>query len=181
MRQITQKELREACNELHTIAEKTRLAQELISGSIDPLIYKNYCFQLYLIADAIERKINLDTALARRVELVKDVAECPPGSVSVCAATIEYVGYLDQMYSPSLTGWFKGHIYAHYLGWLYGGQMISKNLSLPKHHLRFDNVKGCVDLVRNEILDQLHEHDANEAKVAFSYIIKIYDELYKSP
>jgi hypothetical protein len=179
MESITQKDLRDACTELHTHAEKTRLAQELIAGTIDPMVYKNYCYQLYLIADVIESRIQMPNDLYRRHSLVMDIAECPSGPVTACPATIEYAKYLSNHYNPQLHGQLKGHIYAHYLGWLYGGQMIAKRLDLPKNHLRFNDVKACVDHVRSVQLTMIFDRDAEEAKKAFAYIIRIYQELYE--
>jgi len=179
MESITQKDLRDACTELHTHAEKTRLAQELIAGTIDPMVYKNYCYQLYLIADVIESRIQMPNDLYRRHSLVMDIAECPSGPVTACPATIEYAKYLSNHYNPQLHGRLKGHIYAHYLGWLYGGQMIAKRLDLPKNHLRFNDVKACVDHVRSVQLTMIFDRDAEEAKKAFAYIIRIYQELYE--
>lgn len=181
MESITQQDLRQACAELHKQAETTQVAQELISGTMDPLVYKNYCYQLYLIADAIERKMDLPAGLQRRNLLVQDIAECPTGPVRACPSTIEYVGYLSRMFNPRLHGQMKGHIYTHYLGWLYGGQMIAKKLVLPKNHLRFENPKDCVDYVRTVILGLIFDRDAEEAKKAFEYSIRIYQELHELP
>ena len=179
MESITQQQLRESCRELHDVAEKTRLAQELINGSIDPFIYKNYCYQLWFIADAVEARITMPTDLQRRHKLIMDIAECPSGPITACPSTIEYARYLSSHYQPQLHGQLKGHVYANYLGWLYGGQMIAKVLNLPKHHLRFENVKTCVDHLRNVQLNMIFDRDAEEAKKAFEYIIRIYGELYE--
>jgi len=176
---ITQQELRLAVSDLHDKAETTRLAKALISGNVDPDIYKNYCYQLYLIADAIESNIQLAEPLRRKNALVYDIAESPSGPVKACSSTIEYVDYLSSQYKPELHGQFKGHIYTHYLGWLYGGQMMAKNINLPKHHLKFDNVKNCVEYVRNTVLVYLSNRDIEEARKAFEYTIKIYQELYE--
>jgi heme oxygenase len=179
MESITQRDLRDACADLHNQAETTKLAQELINGTINPMIYKNYCYQLYLIAAVIEAKMNFIQDLCRRDLLVMDVAECPSGAITACPSTIEYVAYLSTQFNPQLHGQLKGHIYAHYLGWLYGGQLIAKRLDLPKHHLKFNNVKACVDYVRNVQLGMIFDRDADEAKKAFEYTIKIYKELYE--
>lgn len=177
---MDQKELKEACGLLHSDAEKTRLAQELISGSVDPLVYKNYCYQLYLIADMIESRITMIDDLYRRHLLVQDIAKGPGMEVRTCPSTREYVSYLSRQFDPQRNGQFKGHIYTHYLGWLYGGQMIAKKLSfLPKDHLRFQDPKRCISFIRNEILTDLSERDAEEARMAFGYSIKIYKELYE--
>ena len=179
MESITQKDLRDACAALHEEAEKTQLAQDLIAGNMDPARYSNYCYQLYLIADMIESQIVMADDLYRRYSLVRDIALGPSVDVKACPSTIDYVSYLSRQYDPQKNGQYKGHIYTHYLGWLYGGQMISKNLTLPKHHLRFNNVKACVDHVRNDLLGLVFDRDADEAKLAFTYTIRIYQELYE--
>jgi len=179
MTTITQQELREAVQDLHAQAEQTQLAKDLISGNLDPFIYKNYCYQLFLIADAIESKLRLPENLRRKYTLVSDIAESPSGPVSACPSTIEYTNYLYSQYKPELHGQFKGHVYTHYLGWLYGGQLIAKTLNLPKNHLKFDNVKECVSYIRNTVLVYLSQYDVTEARKAFDYTIKIYQELYE--
>jgi heme oxygenase len=180
MESITQTDLKNACAELHKQAEQTRLAQELINGTVDQLIYKNYCYQLYLIADAIESQIKFIPELNRRHLLVQDIGKCPGSTVQACPSTIDYVNHMSRFYQARVHGQLKGHIYTHYLGWLYGGQMIAKSLPhVPKDHLKFDNVKACVDYVRKTILGMVFDRDAEEAKVAFEYSIKIYNELYE--
>jgi len=179
MEMITQQELRTAVKDLHDMAEKTKLAGDLMSGKIDPLVYKNYCYQLYLIADVIESNVRLPVGLRRKLLLIDDMVDLPSGAVQACPSTIEYVDYLSRQYKPELHGQYKGHIYTHYLGWLYGGQMIAKNISLPTHHLKFDNVKACVDYVRDKVLVYLTDYDKTEARKAFEYTLKIYQELYE--
>lgn len=180
MESITQQDLKAACADLHKQAEQTRLAQELINATIDPLIYKNYCYQLYLIADAIESQRNLPEDLHRRHLLVQDIARGPGSTVVACPSTIEYVKDLRSHYHPHIHEKLNGHIYTHYLGWLYGGQMIAKKLKfLPKCHLEFQNPKSCVDYIRNTLLCLTWDRDATEAKKAFEYSIRIYNELYE--
>jgi heme oxygenase len=173
---IDQKQLRAAVHELHEQAEKTKIAQSLINGTINPKKYKSLCFQLYLIADHIERTINLPSTLQRRIQFVKDVADGPPCPVNACFSTNNYLTYLAGLGKD-----LKGHLYAHYLGWLYGGQMIAKKLDLPKNHLVFENVKESVDYMRNSLLIDLNSDDAEEAKRAFEFIIAIYQEVDELP
>lgn len=179
MESISKQQLKESCAELHTKAENTRLTRELMSGSMDPLIYKSYCYQLYLIADAIESKVQLPVDLQRRHLLVQDVAAGPGCAVKACKSTLEYTHHIRSQFLPHMHGQLNGHIYAHYLGWLYGGQMIAKKLSfLPKKHLEFKDPKANIDYVRNVILGMVWDRDALEAQKAFEYTIRIYDEIY---
>ena len=179
MEMITQHDIRLAVKDLHDSAEQTKLAKDLMSGNIDPIVYKNYCYQLYLIADVIESNVRLPPSLCRKLLLIDDMLELPSGTVKACPSTIEYVDYLSRQYKPALQGQSKGHIYTHYLGWLYGGQMIAKNITLPTNHLKFDNVKTCVNHIRDKILVYLTDYDKIEARKAFEYTIKIYQELYE--
>jgi heme oxygenase len=177
---ITQQELRASVQDLHSQAEKTKLSQDLINGSIDAQIYKNMCYQMWLITDAIEGHLTrMDPQITRRHQFVQDIAECPAGTVNVCPSTKEYVTYIREMYFPFATGQLRGVLYTFYLGWLYGGQMIAKKLTLPKHHLEFTNVKWCVDYMRNQILVNLTDRDGDEARRAFETTIQIYRELYE--
>ena len=175
MTAITQQELRSLCQEQHTLAEHTIVAQGLIDGSINPVTYKNLCYQLYLIADVIETKVSFaeHPDLYRKNQFIHDIAESPTGKLQTCSSTEEYVAYIKNLDSTQL----KGHIYANYLGWLYGGQLIAKKLNRPINHLKFENVKSTVDYVRQHILNDLSSEDGAEAVTAFKNIIAIYEEL----
>lgn len=179
MQSITHQDLRQAVDALHKEAETTQLAQDLISGNMDPSIYRTYCYQFYLITDAIEKCVDLDPRIRRRHAFVRDMAECQAGPVNACSSTETYVRHIHGTSSSVIHGQLNGHIYTHYLGWLYGGQMIAKNLRLPKHHLAFDHVRECVDILRQQVLGMIFDRDAEEAKIAFGHTIKIYREIYE--
>ena len=67
------------------------------------------------------------------------------------------------------------HVYVHYLGNMYGGQMIGKQLPGPHAHLSFEDLKGCIAYVRANLADISHD----EANTAFDWTMRIYDELYQ--
>lgn len=172
---ITQAELRQSCLELHTQAEQTDLAKELISGTISPVKYKQLMWQLYVIADCLESKMKFGLGdLERRQWLAQDCAHSGDGKVSTLLSTSNYVSELWNMTQDQL----RGHVYVHYMGWLYGGQLIRKNFKLPCAHLTFQNVKACVDYVRTVTLADLATADADQAQRAFQSVIEIYEELY---
>ena len=176
--QYTQTDLKNACQELHSLAEKTQLSQDLISGTIDPNIYKTLLWQLFQITDVIETKYNFsDHSINRKFKIIEDIALLPPGVLFTCKTTKIYTSHLWQSNYHA----FKGHIYTAYLGWLYGGQMIAKRLCLPTNHLAFDNVKTKIEYVRDNILYNITQEDLHEAKLAFQYTIDIYKELYELP
>lgn len=172
---ITQEELRQSCRELHEQAEKTPLAQALIAGTISAAVYKQLMWQLYMIADALESRMNLGLGdLQRRHLLAQDCAHSGDGKVSTLLTTSNYVSDLLNLRDDQL----RGHVYVHYMGWLYGGQMLRKTLKLPTAHLQFQNVKACVDQIRTNILADIATADADQAQRGFQSIIEIYNELY---
>jgi heme oxygenase len=174
---ITQQELRQACHEYHEQAEKTPLAQALITGTVTSVHYKQLMWQLYMIADALESRVNLGMGdLQRRHLLAQDCAHSGPGNVSTLLSTSTYVSELMSLREDQL----RGHVYVHYMGWLYGGQMLRKALKLPTAHLQFQNVKACVDHIRSNILVDIATHDADQAQRGFQSIIEIYNELYSA-
>lgn len=173
---ISQQELRMRCEEIHKTAEQTKLAQAMISGKLPAKVYKQYLWQFYQITDAIERNIKFDLAdMERRVKFAKDCCDCLGNqTVSTLISTNEYcIEFYNMPYSQ-----LKSHLYVHYLGWLYGGQIIKKNLTLPTNHLEFSDSKMCIDYMRTVVLAELTEPDVNEAIRAFERTIEIYNELY---
>ena len=52
--------------------------------------------------------------------------------------------------------------------------MIGRRLPGQHDHLLFDDLKGCIAYVR----DNLGDVSADEANCAFTWTIKVYDELY---
>lgn len=172
---VSQKELREQCQDLHDQAEQTKLAQALIKGNVPAKVYKQMLWQLYQIADVIERKWRFEvTDLDRRQKLALDIAMCGQGDVGTLASTSAYCAELNNLTLDQL----RGHIYVHYMGWLYGGQLLRKNLKMPVNHLEFQDVKACVDYIRGRVLVDLTDADSLAAQRAFQSIMEIYNELY---
>lgn len=172
---VSQQELREQCKDLHDQAEQTRLAQALIKGNVPAKVYKQMLWQLYQIADTIERKWSFEVSdLDRRRQLALDIAHCGLGEVSTLASTSAYCAELNNLTPDQL----RGHIYVHYMGWLYGGQLLKKASKHPVNHLEFQDPKACVDYIRTRILVDLTDADSLAAQRAFQTIMEIYNELY---
>lgn len=174
--QYTQTDLKQHCQELHTLAEQTQLSQDLVSGKIDPNVYKTLLWQLFLITDEIETRYQfLDHTINRKIKIIEDIALLPSSTLFTCTTTKKYIGHLKTLERNK----FKGHIYCQYLGMMYGGQIIAKRLGLPTRHLVFENVKDSIAYIRNDILIDLTQEDLHEAKSSFQYTIDIYKELYE--
>jgi len=165
--------LREAVSDVHEAAEQTPLAQAMANGTMTEVQYHHYLFNMMLIYDAMERKLHFMPDDVKRVERYKsDLAALGRGAGTPVHATNRYVEYISRLTIPQT--W--AHVYTHYLGNMYGGQMLGKHMAWQHTHLQFDNIKQCISYVRANLDDVDHE----EAKSAFAWTIEVYDELHNA-
>lgn len=165
--------LRDATHEKHRLAEQTDFSQSMINGNLTVELYHQFLFNMFQIYEAIENKINFLPADISRVQKYKnDLSNLNRGAGTTLTSTNSYVRHIYSLTIPQV--W--AHIYVHYLGNMYGGQMLKKNLIWPSSHLDFNDVKAAISYIRSNINDV----DPNEANTAFDWTIKVYDELYKT-
>lgn len=165
--------LREAVEANHRAAEQTELARSMIDGTMDVELYHQFLFNMREIYAAIEKKLGfLPDDVKRTSKYTDDLNDLNRGSGTALPSTQEYTRYLLGIDIPN--AW--AHVYVHYLGNMYGGQMLKKKFSWKCSHLEFDDVKTCITYVRKN-LDGV---DPAEANKAFEWTIKIYDELYRT-
>lgn len=164
--------LREAVMDKHRAAEETDLAKAMISGDMTEELYHQFVFNMKEVYAAIERRLPfLPDGIKRTQRYLDDLNELGRGSGTPMPSTVEYVRYMGAIEIPDV--W--AHVYVHYLGNMYGGQMLKKNMKWKASHLEFDDVKGSIGYVRANIADVRPE----EANRAFEWTIRIYDELYR--
>jgi len=162
--------LREATAASHHAAEQTALAQAMIQGTMSLPLYHQFIFNMAQIYSAIETKIPyLPGNVQRSPAYAADLKALDRGSGTMLRITQEYVTYIMNLDVPR--AW--AHIYVHYLGNMYGGQMLKKNITFPTAHLEFKDIKDCISYVRANISDI----DPAEANRAFDWTMKVYDEL----
>ena len=164
--------LKEAIAVKHKAAEETDFAKLLISGDLSRTQWDTYLFNMYHVHDSIERRGVLEK---------KEVLVCPKINVDlagssyyrlIASSALNYSNYLLELPVDKL--W--AHVYVHYLGHMYGGQYIKKNIKYNCSWLNFDDHKGCIEYIREKTKDADHD----EANVAFDYMIDIYDEIYQT-
>jgi len=164
--------LKEATKDKHRQAEETALSRLLISGTMREHTYSAFMENMLSIYEELERDGMIVKPEVLRVQRVRDDMEKlghkPYGQA---LSTIYYVRYLAEL--PPERRW--AHIYVHYLGNMYGGQMIARRLPGPHSHLEFDDLDGCKSYVRSN----LEGVPADEANAAFDWTIRIYDELHR--
>lgn len=164
--------LREAVETNHRAAEQTALARAMIDGTMGEELYHQFLFNMREVYAAIERKITFLPADVQRVQrYTEDLDALGRGAGTPLQSTQDYVRYINGLDVPAT--W--AHVYVHYLGNMYGGQMLRKKLSWKSSHLDFNDVKACIGYVRTNI----EGVDPAEANRAFERTIAIYDELHR--
>lgn len=160
---------------LHDLAEKTDFSQNLISGTVTGFQYLCYLHSKWLICSQLENKLtpwphsDLKRSMALRQDIIEvDPRFCVRYFTSPAVAYSQYISRLpNELLAP--------HVYVHYLGDLYGGQMIAKNLRLPCRHLHFNNRAQCITSIREIQVEETWF--ADEASKAFEWVIKIYEHI----
>jgi heme oxygenase len=164
-------DLREAVKANHQAAEKTRWSQMMISGEMRIEQYGAMLYNMQPIYAELERTGLINKPEVMRAKLVQADLDALGGTKhGLTLSTVYYTRYLESLEYDAR--W--AHIYVHYLGNMYGGQMIGRRLPGQHTHLLFDDLKGCIAYVR----ENLANVSAAEANTAFEWTIRIYDELY---
>ena len=164
-------DLREAVRENHQAAERTRWSQMMISGDMRIEQYAAMLYNMLPIYTELERTGLITKPEVLRANLVQSDLDALGGTQhGLTLSTVYYTRYLETL--DDRARW--AHIYVHYLGNMYGGQMIGRRLPGPHTHLIFDDLRGCMAYVRENLKDVSQQ----EANTAFIWTMKVYDELY---
>lgn len=175
--------LREITKDLHHEAETTKFAKLLLSGKIEKQDYRNYLYNLMAVYDPIEwyarRQGFFDKmpGLPRLQSIHEDFKELDDGSYHyLTPATLEYQTYLHKLGNdPDRKHLIKAHLYCRHMGDLNGGQIIKKQVPFSSGKFyEFDNADALKMQIRQELTDDL----GDEARIAFSFAIRMMRDLY---
>jgi len=166
--------LKDITQDLHKEAEQTWMAKQLMSGSIDPVLYFKYLHNIYFIHRSIERCCE-DQNLLKGIEnisnserIFNDITELSMlygvNYDKLLPVTVEYVSYLGTLKEEVLA-----HLYVRHFGDMYGGQMIKKKIPGSGTMYDFKAKKTTIDKTRKKLSDDL----GPEARKAFQYAIDI--------
>lgn len=165
--------LKEAVNDVHRAAERTELAQAMIRGTLTPELYYQFIYNIREIYFALEQRLPELPANIKRVDSYdRDILEMNREHGQIVPSVAHYVRYISELDIKDV--W--AHTYVHYLGNMYGGQMLKKRMPGPSSHLDFENVQESIAYIRSQIADIRHQ----EAIVSFDWTIRVYDELYRT-
>ena len=162
--------IREHIDYIHTRAEQTAWSQLMVEGKLTSAEWSNYLYNIILIYSNFEsRNLFADTELMRSNLISQDlIALHSPGKIA--NSTQSYCQWLNTLSDSDI--WAP--IYVHYLGDLYGMNMIADRQSVKLNYLKYTDRFGTIDLIRNNA----RHINKDIAIKSFEWIIKIYDELY---
>ncbi len=174
--------LREITKDLHTEAERTLFAKKLIAGNLSQEEYANYLWQMVLVYNGIETAANSQGMFAnlpdieRTHKIYQDCIELvgPHHQLKWLPSVIEYYQYLLNLnYDAERRHLIKAHLYCRHMGDLFGGQIIAKRVPGSGRFYQFKDVEKLKENIRAELTDNYGE----EARVAFSWAIRIMQDL----
>lgn len=166
--------LRESIKAKHDAAEAHPFTALLFSGRMSKRDYAFYLFNMIRVYDALESRARAQGLLddlegIERVDaILNDFAELGVvEQMMVVPAVHEYTDYIAM--APSVLA----HIYVRHMGDMYGGQMIKSKVPGSGEMYQFNNRSDLVAKLRAKLTDDL----ADEANVAFDFVLKIFDDL----
>lgn len=166
--------LRDAIKDKHDAAEAHPFTALMFSGAMSDRDYATYLLNMARVYDSLETNARAqglldDLAGIERVEpILKDFAELGiTEQVIVVPAAQEYAAYLASV--PSVLA----HVYVRHMGDMYGGQMLKSKVPGSGAMYEFENRAELVAKLRAKLTDDL----ADEANVAFDFVLKIFDQL----
>jgi len=166
--------LRDAIKAKHDAAEAHPFTALLFSGNMSKRDYAVYLFNMIRVYDSLESRAREQGLLAdldgieRTNAILDDFAELGvTEQMPVMPAAQEYAEYLASV--PSVLA----HLYVRHMGDMYGGQMLKSKAPGSGKMYEFNNRSELVAKLRAKLTDDL----ADEANVAFDFVLKLFDDL----
>lgn len=174
--------LKDATYEQHKRAETRPFVKILFSGNIDPMLYATYLknqHPMYEILEVCAMPHGLFNGLPeirRAPAILEDFIELwgrdNSATPKMCPVVDEYCKYILSIKDDPKK--LMAHIYVRHMGDLSGGQMISKKVPGAGKYYQFgDNPDAIKEAIRAKLDDSL----ADEAKVAFEYATKLFEQM----
>lgn len=167
--------LKELTWDSHKKAETTQLSKELAKNTISPQLYCDLVYTQYQIFSAIENRVNFSTSCLPRAQHALDdwtnIKLSLPKDLPAIDAYLNRIRTCDDRQ-------IWGHIYVNYMGLLFGGQIIKKQIGgrFPTSLFDFDDAQSCIAEIRQNTGVDL----ADEANLSFNMIVDYYNELYNN-
>ena len=170
--------LKELTCEHNKNAERQKFVKELMSGNILKERYATLLFNLhpqYNILETFARLYNLlDTRRAPAIhadyhELWNETEEFQPKVMPVVKEYMDHIMSIQE--DPDK---LMAHIYVRHMGDLSGGQMIAKKVPGSGTMYQFEE---DVEILKEKIRARLDDSMAEEAKIAFDFATKLFQQM----
>ena len=171
--------LREAIQEQHTAAEAHPFTAMLVSGQLPKETYANYLFNHLAIFSTLENRMRNTGLFAdvpdlwRASRIAADLKELGVHALRLTKSTNECVDRLGEINDRQV----MAYAYLYHLADMYGGQVIKRHIPGSGTRFEFNDRATLIAKIREQLDDDL----ADEAKHAFSYALRLFDELTDSP
>lgn len=167
------KTLKDYTQHKHNEIENNSLSKLIFAGEITKEQWDMYVRQKCFVYTLIEQLYPMPTDLQMRSRLENDVAHYDSVLLSNTSTYLDHLASIDQALLPA-------HIYVHYMGELFGGQILKRMIPHENTtHMNFDNKKECVAFIR-DIIDNRHEELTCEANKAFDFMMSIQHDVFAS-
>lgn len=174
------KNIKHATKLEHDNIEKHPFVDSLIKGKLSDNQYACYLLNLAPIYEAIENKLNLSNGL-KRSHLIRQDLEKYIKAIGPLGDMFFYHNWLQSLFNKdsfSVTSDF----YIRWLGDLYGGQILAKNIRF-NDHLKFKNVRYSIRQARGLIETNAKKREkefVSLIKESYSYNYKLVDKLHNN-
>jgi len=164
----------------HDNIEKHPFVDNLIKGKLTDTQYACYLLNLIPIYDVIENRLNLDNSL-RRSNLMRQDLDRYQKLLGSLGDMFFYHDWLKNLFDKDVFS-ITSDFYIRWLGDLYGGQILSKNIRF-NNHLKFKDVRSSIRHARSLI--ELNAKGREEEfisliKDSYSHNYKLVDTLYNN-
>lgn len=160
------KRIKEVSKPLHDQIESHPFIKKFIDGKLSDLEYAVYLYNMYPVYEKIEYLLlSPQSILARTQQIKKDLIDY--SNLLDVDLSLYFINQ-DWIKSIEASDKFKqtAIFYIRWLGDLYGGQILSKNIRYNKS-LKFKNVRQCIKTAR-ELIEYYGSKDENRFLVQIS-------------
>jgi len=175
--------LRDYIKPIHDRAEHHPLAQSMVNGTISAAAYADLLANLLLAYGDVESKarrvgwIKQLGGISRFSRMLEDLVELTSEHNLETTIYHDFIAeYCDRVWHQSKAATLA-HIYVHYMGDMFGGQMLKDKLPGKCRRYEFDGRKDLIAKIRDNLKHD--EAEMQEAVAAFNFVIGLYDHIAK--
>lgn len=177
--------LKELTQHNHDYAEKTKFAQYLLGGNIQPVDYYRYITNKFYVYVMLEESLKMlgfpqeHHGIFRAEKIREDMQELEQEHKlvfhphSTVTSTHLYINHLEDLQMARDYESLVAHLYVNHFGDLHGGQIIKRLSPGSGKMYEFENAHELKKSLRELLTDDM----ADEANKAFEFNIGMMEEL----